>query len=224
MLRVYSESMSVKRPQKWILPALIVSLILNILLLFRGAVPIAGVKVIGIIDGDTLVLEGKSRVRLRYVDAPEKGLCGYDQASKELENLVMEKFVRIEETVPDTYGRGMALVYVGNTLINKEMIVSGWARYHHDNSPVTEEVKAASDLARRQMRGIYGLCQSMENTKNPKCNIKGNIDKSTDTHIYYVPGCAQYNFTIVEEDIGEKWFCSESEAIIAGFVKSKTCR
>lgn len=207
-----------------VVSALLVSVVLNFFLLFRGSVPASGVKVIGVIDGDTIVLEGKSRVRLRYVDAPEEGLCGYEQATHELERLAMGKSVRIEETIPDTYGRGMALVYVGNTLINKEMVSSGWVRYHHDNSRVTEEVKAASDLARKEKRGIYGACQFTENTENPKCIIKGNIDKSTDTHIYYIPGCAQYTFTIVEKDIGEQWFCRESEAKKAGYVKSKNCK
>jgi len=184
---------------------------------------VQGVKVIGVIDGDTIVLEGKYRVRLRYVDAPEKGLCGYEQATKELEGLAMNKSVRIELIVPDAFGRGMALVYVGNTLINKEMVASGWVRYHHDNSLVTAEVKAASDLARKEQYGIYKTCHATENTKNPKCNIKGNIDKSTDTHIYYVPGCAQYQFTVVEKDIGEQWFCTEKEAKNAGYSKAKTC-
>ncbi len=216
--------MKKKRLQVFLLPALIVSVVLNVFLLFRGSLPSPGIKVIGVIDGDTVVLEGKSRVRLRYVDAPEKGLCGYEQATMELERLAMGKTVRIEETVPDTYGRGMALVYVGNTLINKEMVASGWVRYHHDNSKVTEEMKAASDQARAGKLGIYVSCQSTENTDNPKCNIKGNIDKSTDTHIYYVPGCAQYQFTVVEKDIGEQWFCSEAEAKKAGYVKSKTCK
>ena len=143
---------------------------------------------------------------------------------KKLEKLALGKSVRIEETIPDQYGRGMALVYDNQTLINKEMVASGWVRYHHDNSPVTEEVKAASDLARREKRGIYGACQSTENLKQPKCNIKGNIDKSTDSRIYYVPGCAQYRFAIVEEDIGEQWFCSEAEAKKAGYIKAKTCK
>ena len=29
---------------------------------------------------------------------------------------------------------------------------------------------------------------------------------------------------IVEEDIGESWFCTEAEARKAGYVKSKTCK
>lgn len=182
-----------------------------------------GVNVIGVIDGDTIVLEGKSRVRLRHVDAPEKGLCGNEQATRTLTKLTIGKKVRIEETIPDQYGRGMALAYAGDTLINLEMIKSGWVRYHNDISSHRDEIKQASDQSRQEQRGVYGMCQSKENTQNPTCNIKGNIDKSTDTHIYYIPGCAQYSFTIVEKDIGEQWFCTEKEAKTAGYVKAKTC-
>ena len=104
------------------------------------------------------------------------------------------------------------------------MVATGWVRYHHDNSSVTDEIKAADDAARKEKLGIYGACQSAVNTKHPKCTIKGNIDKFTDTRIYHMPGCVQYNTTLVEEDIGESWFCSEAEARKAGYVKSKTCK
>ena len=65
------------------------------------------------------------------------------------EKLVIGKPVRIEETIPDQYGRGMALVYVGNTLINKEMLSSGWVRFHHDNASVTDELKDVVAKAKR---------------------------------------------------------------------------
>ena len=185
---------------------------------------IAGVPVVGVIDGDTVVLEGKSRVRLRHVDAPEEGLCGYKEAKDVLERMVMGKTVRIDEQIPDQYGRGMALVYAGNTLVNEAMVASGWVRYHHDISSKTDVVKRASETARNERRGVYGACQSKENLKRPACNIKGNIDKSTHTRIYYVLGCAQYSFAVVEEDIGEQWFCSEEEAQKAGYIKAKTCK
>lgn len=205
------------------MPVLAISILLNIFLFIRTPASI-GVKVIGVIDGDTVVLEGKSLVRLRYVDAPEKDLCGYKEAVKELERLALGKSVRIQETIPDQYGRGMALVYENNTLINREMVASGWARYHHDTLAVTSEIKEADNLARREKRGVYGACQSTENTKYPKCTIKGNIDKFTDTRIYHMPGCAQYKTTIVEEDIGESWFCTEAQARKAGYVKSSRCK
>lgn len=212
--------MSQKLRFLWWLPTLILSIFLNIFLLIHKP---TGVKVIGIIDGDTIVLEGKSRVRLRYIDAPEKGLCGHDEASKALEELVVGKSVRIEETIPDQYGRGMALVYVGKTLVNQEMITSGWVRYHHDTTRKTDDIKEASDKAKENKFGVYGLCQS-DTPEDPKCIIKGNIDDNSDRRNYYLPTCAQYKFTIVEKDMGENWFCTEKEAAAAGFTKAKTCK
>jgi len=213
--------MALKRSSLWWLPVLIVSVVLNIFLIAKTTS--TGVSVIGVIDGDTLVLEGKSKVRLRYVDAPEINLCGGQEAKAYLEKLVVGRKVRLEDLIPDQYGRGMALVYVGDTLINKAMVASGWVRYHHDNSPVTDEVKQVSEAARSEKRGIYGMCQSLEPDK-PNCIIKGNLDKNSNAKTYYLPGCAQYSFTVVEKDIGEAWFCTEAEARQAGYTKAKTCK
>ncbi len=202
----------------------IASLVLNIFFLVNSnLLASSGIPVIGVIDGDTVVLEGKSRVRLRFIDAPEKGLCGYEEATKLLEKLVIGKSVRIEETIPDQYGRGMALVYVGNSLINKEMLSSGWVRYHHDVSSKTDEIKAAADTAKTNTLGVYGICQPNA-PENPTCIIKGNIDDNSTRRNYYLPDCAQYKFTIVEKDMGENWFCTEKEAQNAGFTKAKTCK
>ena len=54
------------------------------------------VKVIGVIDGDTIVLENKTRLRLRQLDAPETELCGGAQAKELLSSYVQDKLVRIE--------------------------------------------------------------------------------------------------------------------------------
>ncbi|MCX6793547.1 MAG: thermonuclease family protein [Candidatus Gottesmanbacteria bacterium] len=208
----------------WWIPLFVFSVVLNLFLLLRGQFIPSGVRVIGVIDGDTFVLEGKSKVRLRYVDAPELAFCGGLAAKSYLEKLVVGKNVRIEEQIPDQYGRGMALVYQGNTLVNREMLESGWARYHSDISSVTDEMKKAAGEAKNNSRGIYGACQSKDIPDNPNCVIKGNIDTNSDARTYYLPTCAQYKFTIVEKDIGEGWFCTEKEALAAGFTKAATCK
>jgi len=61
----------------WLIVILLVpSVLLNVFLLVREKTILdQGVKVEGVIDGDTLVLEGKSRIRLRYADAPELEYC-----------------------------------------------------------------------------------------------------------------------------------------------------
>lgn len=199
------------------------SLLLNAILLNR---PASGgtIKVLGVIDGDTLVLDGKVRLRLRHVDAPELEFCGGEAAKKQLEDLVSGQSVRIEEKIIDQKGRPMALVYVGSTLINQSLLESGWARYHSDSTSKVESLKAAASQAKSDKLGLFGVCVQTENLDNPKCNIKGNLDKNSDSRLYYLPNCVQYKFTIVEKDLGEDWFCTEAAARAAGFTRAATCK
>jgi hypothetical protein len=52
------------------------------------------------------------------------------------------------------------------------------------------------------------------------CVIKGNISKSGE-RIFHVPGNRYYDKTTIDEGSGERWFCSESEAIAAGWRPAK---
>jgi hypothetical protein len=49
-----------------------------------------------------------------------------------------------------------------------------------------------------------------------KCAIKGNIN-SKGERIFHVPGDPNYADTRIQEDEGERWFCTESEARAAGW-------
>lgn len=109
-----------KLPKVLIYIVLGLSLALNAFLLNRP--PGDLIKALGVIDGDTIVLDGKVRLRLRHVDAPELEYCGGEEAKKWLEDLVSGQNVRIEEKIMDQQGRPMALVYVGNSLIRTSSI------------------------------------------------------------------------------------------------------
>jgi hypothetical protein len=50
--------------------------------------------------------------------------------------------------------------------------------------------------------------------------IKGNISQSTGERIYHVPGQEFYDRTVIDETAGERWFCTEAEAVQAGWRKS----
>jgi len=200
------------------------SIFLNVSLLEDLKKSQKGIKVIGVIDGDTLVLEGKTRLRLRSVDAPELDFCGSKEAKELLEKLVKDKTILVKEQIIDNWGRPMALIYTDDKLINEEILKIGWGRFHSDNHSAREILKFAGDNAREKSLGIFSpKCYQKINPDNPKCNIKGNVDKNSDLRNYYFPGCAQYEFTIIEKDIGEDWFCTEKEAQKAGFTRSKTC-
>ena len=52
------------------------------------------------------------------------------------------------------------------------------------------------------------------------CTIKGNISSSGE-RIYHVLGQRYYDKTIIQQSKGERWFCTEQEAIGAGWRKAK---
>lgn len=204
---------------------LIISVGLNIIQFKNRQKTTSGIEVLGVLDGDTVTLLGKTRFRLRNIDAPEMGNCGGEEAKKELERIIGHNRVRVEEEILDNWGRPMGYLYIGETLVNKEMLKTGWVRYHTDNTSGSKEMKQIEDENKLKRVGVYSQrCYQMENTENPKCNIKGNIDPSNNKlKRYYFPGCVQYKTAIVEKDRGEQWFCSEEEAKSAGYVRSERC-
>jgi len=56
--------------------------------------------------------------------------------------------------------------------------------------------------------------------RKPSCAVKGNISYNTGNHLYHVPGMEDYERTIIDSTKGERWFCSESEAVAAGWRKA----
>lgn len=178
-----------------------------------------------VIDGDTIVTETGSRIRLLRIDAPELQFCYGVEAKEKLEELVKGKRVTLKDQAGDGFGRVLALVYVGNNLINELLLKEGFARYEGGSSTEKEKLQKAADEAREKQLGIFSQkCRQTKNLENPKCTIKGNIDKSNKDRTYHFPGCSGYETNvIIEKDIGELWFCSEAEAKKAGFTKSKNC-
>ena len=59
-------------------------------------------------------------------------------------------------------------------------------------------------------------------TTTTNCDIKGNIN-SEGEKIYHVPGCRSYTQTIINESKGERYFCTEQQAISAGWRKALNC-
>lgn len=54
----------------------------------------------------------------------------------------------------------------------------------------------------------------------PRCTVKGNISIETNNKIYHLPDMEDYESTVIDQSKGEKWFCTESEAISNGWSKA----
>ena len=106
---------------------LIISFLLS--LLTACSEPQTTVKVTGIIDGDTIVIEGGYHVRYIGIDAPEKGEAYYQEATQANRELVLNKKVRLEKdlTNRDRYGRMLRYVYADDVFVNAEIVKRGYA-------------------------------------------------------------------------------------------------
>ena len=190
-----------------------------------------------VIDGDTLVLKGET-IRLSGIDAPEmaqicrssKGRetrCGKD-AKAALEKLVASGPVECKGDERDAYGRRIATCYVNGRDINAQMVRLGhaFAFRKYSIAYVPEE-----EQARRDHAGLFAgtaqapwdfraskwqVASKESNQAAPEnCPIKGNI--SSNGKIYHTPWSPSYARTRIDTSRGERWFCSEDEAIAAGW-------
>jgi hypothetical protein len=54
----------------------------------------------------------------------------------------------------------------------------------------------------------------------PGCDIKGNVSYTTGEKVYHVPGGTWYDATVIDPRYGERWFCTEAEAVANGWRRS----
>lgn len=181
-----------------------------------------GNLVINVIDGDTIVVNKGLLIRLHGIDAPELNYCGGQEAKERLEELVLGKNVSLQELGMGEYNRVLGLVYVGNQLVNEILLKEGHAELFGAQTSAKEKLQQANQYARENEIGIYAKC-ILAQPPEEECNIKGNIHARTKTKIYHLPECPNYKTTKVETFRGDQWFCSEEEAISAGFRKAENC-
>jgi hypothetical protein len=84
-------------------------------------------------------------------------------------------------------------------------------------------VFASQQVDSRPPSGRSGSSSSSEYVSippNPRCVIKGNISLSNGKKWYHLPGMEDYVNTRIDPFRGERWFCSEKEAIEAGWKKA----
>ena len=196
------------------------------------------VLVTKVIDGDTIEIEGGIRIRYIGIDTPETVdprttvQCFGREASEKNKSLVEGKKVRLEKDISETdkYSRLLRYIWLGDKLVNEILVKEGYAY----SSPYPPDIKyqdqfdEAQEFARENKKGLWSACNSVagsttsqyQTSPSGQCLIKGNISSSGEK-IYHVPSQRYYNSTVIDESKGERWFCSEKEAQVAGWRKSK---
>lgn len=186
-----------------------------------------------VIDGDTIEITGR-HVRLEGIDAPEHGQrCGrwlvgtWDcgaRATEALSALIARRPVTCESRGNDKYGRMLAICFVDGKDINAEMVREGyaWAFVRYSRTYVRQEAEARAARigiwqGSAEPAWLYRESRwaGAEQAAPGGCAIKGNV--SAHGRIYYTPWNPRYGSVKIEVEKGERWFCSEAEAVTAGW-------
>ena len=117
----------------------------------------------------------------------------------------------------------------GSEDLNAWMVAEGWAlAYRHYSMDYVDEEAAAQAAGRGIWRGEFvapwdwrrgARLEPTTAVPDGECLIKGNINRDGE-RIYHVPGGMYYEQTRINTSNGERWFCSEEEAIAAGWRRS----
>jgi len=197
-----------------------------------------------VIDGDTIMIDGSTRVRLIEIDAPEVGECYYSESKEALSNLVEGEYVRLEKDVSGVDGFGRLLRYVflpqedtmDDIFVDNYIIEQGFAdiREASQDKRYRDILMHGRNEAVAMEKGMWSACEQeleeeMEKFEtdnppsDPNCVIKGNISEHGYGKTYFPPGCANYKRTKIDFEKGDMYFCTEEEAEAAGFTKAESC-
>jgi len=110
-----------------------------------------------VIDGDTFLIEGGYSVRILGIDADERGYPCYDEAKEKLEELILNKEVRLEKGKEDfdQYCRYLRYVFVNDKNVALELVKEGLsvARFSPEDVKYREEISLAEKEARENKIG-----------------------------------------------------------------------
>lgn len=204
--------------------------VLGLLLLLAATILFASKSLAGIrlVDGDTIDVN-HVRIRINAIDAPEIGqMCGSwacgEAALEEMAQMVRHGDVTCNNLGEDSYGRRVATCFADGVDIGREMVRNGfaWAYVKYSQEYVADET-----VARQNKLGIWSTdaipaweyraskWAAAEQEAPNGCPIKGNISKNG--MIYHAPWSPWYSKTHINTSQGERWFCSEAEAVANGW-------
>jgi micrococcal nuclease len=122
----------------------------------------ASCTVARIIDGDTFVCAGGSRIRLILIDADERGQSVHADSATALVERLMPPGARVrldfDVELYDRYRRVLAYVHTDSAFVNLELVRRGLARVavYPPNVGMVDRIRAAADSARAERLGVWG--------------------------------------------------------------------
>ncbi len=113
------------------------------------------VNVDRVVDGDTIVLMDKTRVRLHGIDTPERDQPYGKQATSALDALIKTE-VFVEEKDTDRYWRLVGVLYTPEGLnVSLEMVCSGHAWWYERYAKFDSDLEDCQESAQETSLGLW---------------------------------------------------------------------
>lgn len=130
-----------------------------------------------IIDGDTFLIEGGYSVRILGIDTDERGYPCYEVAKDRLEELILNKEVKLErgEENLDKYCRYLRHIILNNQNIGLELVKQGLAvtYFFSENVKYRDEIIQAEKIAREKKTGCkWSPAAKIEEKRNEKIEFQ----------------------------------------------------
>lgn len=237
-----------RRPRRLALLLWIGAWLLSHSTLAGAAVLLKG-KVVGVTDGDTIVVLDASRVqhriRLAGIDAPERSQAFGQVSKRALGQMVFQREADVFVMKTDRYGRSVGRVVVGGKDVCLEQIRSGLAWFYAEYEmelvpPDRARYSEAMRDAKRARRGLWsdphaeppwvyrrsrrGGSFSRGQRSAASAALAppspGRIIGNLHSHIYHLPDCPSWAKVAPQNRV---YFESEAAASAAGFQKARNC-
>lgn len=114
-----------------------------------------------VIDGDTIELENKEKVRLLGINAPEENEHYYQESKNRLNELIGNKSIKLEPGPEDKdrYGRLLRYVFVDDIFVNLQLIKEGYATVYilNPDEKYYLDFKQAEKEAKENKLGLWNV-------------------------------------------------------------------
>lgn len=128
---------------------------LFLLLLLTGCAADDSIKVVGVVDGDTIKVvqnDKEYKVRLTEIDCPERHQPYYQKAKELTSDLCFGKKVTITSGTFDRYGRILGEVALPDgRILNEELLRAGmaWQYKQYSKNPFYAKIESEAKQSRR---------------------------------------------------------------------------
>ncbi len=136
-----------------------------------------------VIDGDTVETGQAERIRLRGIDAPERGQDGYDIAKRWAEIFLKDRLVMLKDEGDGAYGRTAATLYVpgtgGNHDLCRMLVFVGacWVDDRYLDESTAKRYERDMRNARNRSAGIWSVGNPIE-PRLWRAGVRGSAAKS----------------------------------------------